>query len=246
MMDGNGKQAGSGPAVYGLQKLSLVDWPGGLAATVFTGGCDLRCPFCYNASLVEYEKYKTEKIDLDTVFSFLEERKGLLDAVVLSGGEPLMQPGVEEFAERVRDMGFIFKLDTNGTYPKRLAALIDAGLVDYVAMDIKNSPEKYARTAGLPVINISDISESIEVLEKSGIDHEFRTTVVRQFHTPRDLLQIAEWLRGASKYFIQKFTDPGALVGDMKLTSYSDEEMQGLKNMLEPYFDEVAVRGADV
>ncbi|MGI6205363.1 MAG: anaerobic ribonucleoside-triphosphate reductase activating protein [Anaerovoracaceae bacterium] len=232
--------------VYGLQKMSMVDWPDGIAAVVFTGGCDLRCPYCYNSSLVEYEKYGTERLGADYIMNFLEERRDFLDAVVLSGGEPLMHTGVKEFARAVKDMGYIFKLDTNGTYPDKLARLLETGLVDYVAMDIKNCPEKYARTAGVPAIDISKILKSVDILKNSGIDYEFRTTVVRQYHTPADMLKIAEWLKGAQAYYIQKFTEPGPLVGDVRLTPYSDDEMYRLREIVAPYFEKTGVRGTDV
>lgn len=228
--------------ICGLQKLAMVDFPGKLAATVFTGGCNLRCPFCHNAMLVTQMDENPEEYTPEEVLAFLNTRRGLLDGVVLSGGEPLIQSGVADFAKAVRDLGFAFKLDTNGTRPQELSALLDAGLLDYVAMDIKNCPARYGETAGVPNLDLAPVEESIHLLRTAGIPYEFRTTVVRELHTQDDLLALAKWISGAPRYFLQTFVDSGSLIGS-GMTPYSPEEMRAFGEMLRPYFGEVAVRG---
>lgn len=148
--------------ISGLQKLSMVDYPGKLAATVFTGGCDLRCPFCHNAPLV-VRVAETPHLSQEEILSFLDSRRGLLDGVVLSGGEPLLQPDAAEFLRAVRSMGFAVKLDTNGCHPEALADILRQGLADYVAMDIKNCREKYAGTVGVPDFDLAPVEESIQL-----------------------------------------------------------------------------------
>ena len=174
----------------GLQKLSMVDYPDKLAATVFAGGCDLRCPFCHNALLVT-RLAESPTLPEAEVLEFLSRRKGLLDGVVLSGGEPLLQPDAADFLEKVRALGFAVKLDTNGCHPEALADILERGLADYVAMDIKNSLEKYPETVGVPGFDTAPVEESVRLLAGSGVDHEFRTTLVRELHTADDLTAIA-------------------------------------------------------
>lgn len=227
--------------IGGLQKLAMVDFPGKVAATVFTSGCNLRCPFCHNAPLVTRPE-EAEDLTEEAVLDFLAGRKGLLDGVVLSGGEPLLQPGVEEFLARVRDMGYAIKLDTNGCYPQRLRELLERGMVDYVAMDIKNSLEKYAETVGCPGFDITAVKESAALLMESDADFEFRTTAVKPFHTPEDMEAIGRWLSGAPRYFLQTFVDSGNLVGE-GCTPFSPSEMQELAEKAQPWFKTVAIRG---
>lgn len=230
--------------ICGLQTLSLVDYPGKLATTVFTGGCNLRCPFCHNALLVNRLEENRETHPVPEVLDFLRTRRGLLDGVVISGGEPLLQPNVEEFARSVKEMGFAVKLDTNGCFPQRLAALLEAGLVDYVAMDIKNSPVRYPETVGLPGFDLSPVRESAALLMAGRTPFEFRTTLVRELHTAEDLLAVGRWLEGASQYFLQRFVDSGDLVGQ-GLHPFSPEEMRDFMQLLQPFFGEVALRGVD-
>ena len=225
----------------GLQKLSMVDYPGKLAATVFTGGCNLRCPFCHNALLVT-RLNETPELPEAEVLAFLERRRGLLDGVVLSGGEPLLQPDAADFLRKVRDMGFAVKLDTNGCFPDRLAAILEAGLADYVAMDIKNSPEKYPETVGIPGFDTAPVEESVRLLAGSGVDHEFRTTLVREFHTAEDLTAIGRWLPGDSRYYLQQFVDSGNLIGS-HLHGYEPEEMEALRQSVLPLLPKAQLRG---
>lgn len=194
--------------IGGLQKLTLLDYPGRVACTVFLPGCNFRCPFCHNTPLV---MGKGEDISEETFFRFLETRRGLLDGVAVTGGEPLLYPELASFLQRIRDRGFAVKLDTNGAFPARLEALLEAGLVDYVAMDIKNCPEKYEKTAGVAV-NTDDIRRSAALLMQGPADYEFRTTVVDELHEPQDFEAIAAWLSGAKRYFLQQFVDSGDIL----------------------------------
>ena len=227
--------------ICGLQKLAMVDYPGKLAATVFTGGCNLRCPFCHNALLVTRLE-ESPTLPEAEVLDFLASRKTLLDGVVLSGGEPLLQPGVPEFLQKVRELGFSIKLDTNGCRPQALAHLLEQGLVDYVAMDLKNCQEKYPETVGLPGFDLSPIEESIGLLRRSGVEHEFRTTVVRELHTLEDIQAIGRWISGAPKYFLQQFVDSGNLISP-GLHPLSPGEMQAFLAAARPFFGEAALRG---
>ena len=224
----------------GLQKLTLLDFPGKMAATVFTGGCNLRCPFCHNASLVIPEKFG-ESISEEEFFAFLGKRRGILEGVCVSGGEPTLHPDLPEFIAKIKALGFLVKLDTNGTCPEMLSELIAKKLIDYVAMDIKSSKEGYPRAVGLESYPIDRIKESIEILRSSGIDFEFRTTVVRQLHTERDILGIGEWLGGKDKIFLQTFTDSGDLIGT-GYTAYSEEEMKSLLSLLQKHMPNAALR----
>ncbi len=199
--------------INGLQKMTLLDFPGRVACTVFTGGCNLRCPFCHNALLVT-ELSDADVIPTDDVLSFLRKRTTLLDGVAITGGEPLLQPDIASFLRKIKEMGYAVKLDTNGTYPSKLRDLVEEGLVDYVAMDVKNCKEKYAETVGIPNFDISKVENSIKFLLSGKVDFEFRTTVVKEFHTVEDIKKLAEWISGAPKYFLQNFTDSGNLIGE--------------------------------
>lgn len=227
--------------ILGLQKLSLVDFPGKVAATVFTGGCDLRCPFCHNASLVLPGR-GTSALDAGGVLDFLASRRGLLDGVVLSGGEPLLQPDAADFLAEVKAMGFAVKLDTNGCHPDALADILDRRLADYVAMDIKNSLEKYPWTVGVPGFDTAPVERSARLLMEGPADYEFRTTLVRPFHEVGDMETIGRWLRGARRYYLQAFVDSGDLVGG-GCAPFTPEEMEGFLQAARPFFQSVALRG---
>ena len=229
--------------ISGLQKLAMVDFPGKLAATVFTGGCNLRCPFCHNAPLVN-RVAETPELSEEEVLAFLKSRKGLLDGVVLSGGEPLLQHDAADFLKKDRELGFAVKLDTNGCFPQVLADILQQELVDYVAMDIKNCREKYAQTVGIPGFDITPVEESVRLLQNSGINFEFRTTVVKIFHTAADIQAIGEWCQGAPHYFLQQFVDSGDLVG-VGCEALDPLEVKAFADLMRPFFDEVGVRGID-
>ena len=227
--------------ILGLQKLSLLDFPGKVAATVFTGGCDLRCPFCHNASLVLPGR-GTSALDAGGVLDFLASRRGLLDGVVLSGGEPLLQPDAADFLAEVKAMGFSVKLDTNGCHPDALADILDRRLADYVAMDIKNSLEKYPWTVGVPGFDTAPVERSARLLMEGPADYEFRTTLVRPFHEVGDMETIGRWLRGARRYYLQAFVDSGDLVGG-GCAPFTPEEMEGFLQAARPFFQSAALRG---
>lgn len=227
--------------ILGLQKLSLLDFPGKVAATVFTGGCDLRCPFCHNAPLVLPGR-GTSALDAGAVLDFLASRRGLLDGVVLSGGEPLLQPDAADFLAEVKAMGFSVKLDTNGCHPDALADILDRRLADYVAMDIKNSLEKYPWTVGVPGFDTAPVERSARLLMEGPADYEFRTTLVRPFHEVGDMETIGRWLRGARRYYLQAFVDSGDLVGG-GCAPFTPEEMEGFLQAARPFFQSAALRG---
>ncbi len=224
----------------GLAKMTLLDFPGRVASTVFTAGCGMRCPFCHNASLVTHIG---GELPTEEFFSFLKKRQGLLDGVCITGGEPLLQPDIADFIREIRALGYAVKLDTNGMYPERLAALIDAGLLDYVAMDVKNSPEKYAATAGLAKMP-EGVFESVRLLLSGRVPYEFRTTVVDELHEPRDFEAIGEWIAGAGRYFLQSFKDSGDLVGE-GYTPPSKEKLLACLLAVRPLVPAAALRGVD-
>lgn len=208
--------------IKGLQKTTLLDFPGKVACTVFTAGCNFRCPFCHNASLV-VRAGDVDEISSDAFFNYISKRKGILDGVCITGGEPLLSVGIEDFIRKIKDMGFLVKLDTNGAYPEKLEALLNEGLVDYVAMDIKNSKEKYALTAGLEEFPAA-IERSIKIIMDKAPDYEFRTTVVRELHDTQDIVKISEWLKGAKRYFLQSYVDSGDILCE-GFSAYDANEM---------------------
>lgn len=210
--------------IRAVQKLSMVDFPGLLCATVFTPGCNLRCPFCHNGSLVLNDE---PNVDEEVVFDFFETRKNKLDAVCLSGGEPLLQKGVAEFLRKVKEMGFKTKLDTNGTKPQYLKELLSGGVVDYVAMDIKNSPGKYAETVGVKAFNLKPVYESIDIIKSSGVEYEFRTTVTKTFHDEESLLEASHMIEGAAAWYLQTYRESENVI-DKSVEGYSEEEMKSL------------------
>ena len=224
--------------IKGLQKVTLLDYPGKVACTIFTGGCNMRCPFCQNASLVTH--IDEERLDEEEFFSFLKSRIGKLDAVCISGGEPCLQKDLKEFIQKIKEMGFLVKLDTNGCFPEMLSSLLQNHLLDYVAMDIKNQKEKYDLTSGIHA-DLDKIEESIHLLQNSGIPHEFRTTVVLEFHEPSDIVKIAKWVN-PSKLYLQQFRDSEDVIQD-GLHAYSEEEMQKLKENALKENEHVYLRG---
>lgn len=207
--------------INGLIKLTLLDFPGKTACTVFLAGCNLRCPFCHNASLVT--RAPESEITAAEVYAFLEKRTGLLDGVCITGGEPLINKEVFELMRGIRARGFAVKLDTNGFFPEALARVLSEGLADYVAMDIKSSPEGYAAATGIPDIDITPVRESIALLMSGKTDFEFRTTAVKGLHTKKDFEGIADMIAGEEKYFIQRFVDSGDLIGG-GYSAFSPEE----------------------
>lgn len=229
--------------INGFQKMTLLDYPGHVACTVFTGGCNLRCPFCHNALLVT-EVADLEVIPEEDVFSLLKKRRGILDGVAITGGEPLLQKDIRTFIEKVRELGFKVKLDTNGTFPEKLKELVLDGLVDYVAVDVKNCPEKYAGTTGADSVDLNAVEETIAFLLENHVPYEFRTTVVKEFHTTEDIVKIGRWIYGAERYFLQNFVDSGNLIGE-GMHAVSKEELFAMRDAVKPFVKEVNVRGVD-
>lgn len=228
--------------IHGLQKMTLLDFPGRVACTVFFGGCDMRCPFCHNAELLDGTA--PAAMDDEELLTFLKKRQGLLDGVAFTGGEPLLQPELPELAAKIRDLGYPVKLDTNGTHPERLERMIKDGLVQYVAMDIKNSPERYAETAGRPDLDLTPVRESVSLLMNGTTDYEFRTTAVAELHDDRSFEQIGQWIRGAKHYFLQKFTDRDTVPFE-GLHAPTDEQMRKWAEILRPDIPGVELRGLE-
>ena len=227
--------------INGFQKLTILDYPGKVACIVFTPGCNFRCPFCHNASLVTHIDRETY-IDVDEVLTYLKKRQGLLDGVVITGGEPLLQDGIEEFIAEIKSLGYAVKLDTNGSFPEKLISIVEKGLVDYVAMDIKNSKEKYGMTVGVENFDITPVEKSVDFLKQGKVDYEFRTTVVKDFHTLEDIQDIVVWLKGAHKYFLQNFVDSGDLITD-GLEPVSALLLKEMKEKATEFIPSVEIRG---
>lgn len=215
--------------IAGLQKLTLLDFPGKTACTLFTYGCNFRCPFCHNAPLVT--EGAPEFISEEEFFDFLGKRKGRLDGVCISGGEPTLQKDIVPFMEKIKEMGFLIKLDTNGYRPDVLGEILERGLVDYVAMDIKASKEKYALATGLESLDFSLIINSIALIEKSGVDHEFRTTVTKELHEEEDFSKILGLFSEGTPYYLQQFKDSGSLIDD-GCHGWDTESMRSLRDKL--------------
>ncbi len=233
--------------ICGLQKLTLLDFPGKFAATVFTGGCNLRCPFCHNASLVT-RAAQAEDIPEADVLAFLKTRVGKLDGVCVTGGEPLLQPDLADFLRAVHALGFAVKLDTNGCFPEALAALLDEKLLDYVAMDVKNAPAKYPQTVGIPDFDVTPVLKSAALLKASGIPYEFRTTLVGTLHELSDMAGIGGIIDGVPVYYLQNFEDSGDLVGcktaeeTAALGGFSPDALRQFCAAAAPYAGRVVLR----
>ena len=227
--------------IKGIQKTSLVDYPGLICATLFTPGCNLRCPFCHNADLVTGNGPDTH-IDEEDLLYFLDGRKGRLDGVCITGGEPLLQKDVLPFVYKIKSLGLKVKLDTNGFFPERLKELLDENILDYVAMDIKNSPAEYARTTGMAEIDLTPVRQSISLLKSGKTAYEFRTTVSKTFHSAESLKQAGEMILGAENWFLQAFKDSGNLL-QKGIVAFAENELLDLCNMLRGYAKHVALRG---
>lgn len=227
--------------IHGFQKMTLLDFPGKVACIAFTAGCNLRCPFCHNAFFVT-EVDKNAEISKEEILEYINRRKGILDGVCISGGEPLLDDGIFEFIKEIKKTGLKIKLDTNGTFPGRLKKAVDENLVDYIAMDIKNCPEKYPLTVGIENFDISPVLESINFLLEGNIDYEFRTTVVKEFHTAEDISKIAQLIKDAPRYFIQNFVDSGNVIKD-NLHGFEKDELEVLKEAAKQYIADTNIRG---
>lgn len=227
--------------INGFQKLTLLDFPEKTACTIFTAGCNFRCPFCHNASLVTH-------IDDECIFSeqeilsFLEKRKGLLDGVCITGGEPLMQKDIAEFIAKIKALGYAVKLDTNGSFPAKLKELVEKGLLDYVAMDIKGSMENYANCIGFSEFDTIDVQKTIDFLLTDVVDYEFRTTVVSELHDEADIEKLALRIKGAKRYFLQQFVDSGDLIGQ-NMTAVEEQTIKKMLDVALKYILSAKIRG---
>lgn len=228
--------------ITGLQKLTLLDYPGKVACTVFLYGCNYRCPFCHNAPLVTDKAYPPEMSE-EKFLSFLDKRKGILDGVCITGGEPLLREDILSFALKIKEKGFAVKIDTNGSRPDMIEKLIKAGAVDKFAMDIKSSPENYPLLTG-GFTDISSVKRSVDILMNSGIDYEFRTTVVKPLHNAEDFVRIADWISGAKAYFLQSFSDSGEHIAADGFSAYSDEEMNVFLDTVKKHVPLAKIRGS--
>ncbi len=229
--------------IHGFNKLTLLDYPGHLAATIFLGSCNMRCPFCQNASLVN-DPASQPVISSKEVLSVLARRKNVLEGVCISGGEPTLSPELPDFIRSLKELGYFVKLDTNGTKPDIIKYLYQEKLIDYVAMDVKNSKAKYSMTAGITDLNLKQIEESISFLLSSTLTYEFRTTVVRELHTAQDMLSIGEWIRGAKAYYLQDYKDSDDILVP-GLSSHSKETLNGFVDLLVPFVEQVSLRGVE-
>lgn len=227
--------------ISGLQRLTLLDYPGKVACTVFLGGCNFRCPFCHNMGIVE-NPAAFPQITREELFSFLKKRAGVLDGVCVSGGEPLISDEALTLMEDIKRLGYFVKLDTNGAFPERLKRAVERGLADYVAMDIKNSKEKYAQTAGVKSLDIAPVIESAEYILSSPVKYEFRTTVVSEYHTAEDFYAIGRWLSGADSYYLQAFEDKDTLPFG-GLHAPPEEELRIFVDILRQTVKSVYLRG---
>ncbi len=216
--------------IAGMQKLTLLDYPNELACIIFTGGCNFKCPFCQNSSLIKYKEDETT-ISEEYVISYLEKRKNVLDGVVISGGEPTIHKELEEFIVKIKNLGYKVKLDTNGYNPVMLESLIIKGLIDYVAMDIKNSIDNYSKIVGLKTIKTDNILKSIKILKNSNIDYEFRTTIMKEYHSIENIKKIIKLIGKDSKYYLQNFRDSDGVL-DKTLHGFSEEELKRIKELL--------------
>lgn len=227
--------------ISGIQKLTLLDYPGKLACTIFTDGCNFRCPFCHNAPLVLPDREK-QRMDESEVLELLKKRRGILEGVAVTGGEPTLQADLENFLREVKALGYKIKLDTNGTRPEVIKRLVERGLVDRVAMDIKNAPEEYDAACGVAV-DITAVEKSKELLLQGAVEYEFRTTVVKGIHTKESLLSAARWISGAKEYYLQQFKDSGDLILPNGLSAFDENEMHDLCEAVREIVPTVTLRG---
>ena len=229
--------------IFGLQKTTLLDYPGKLASIIFTGGCNMNCPFCHNSELITLPK--EGRIFEEEVLFHLQKRRSTLEGLVITGGECTLQKDLKDFCRKVKDLGYLIKIDTNGTAPQVIKDLVADGLIDYVAMDIKNSKEKYKVTCGLEKLDLNKIQETIDFLMAQNVDYEFRTTVIPKFHNKKDMEEIGVWLRGAKALYLQAFKTSDA-VRDKSLTEPNKEDLLSYQSILSEHLDTVLIRGMDV
>ena len=227
--------------ILGFQKLTLLDYPGKVACTIFIGGCNFRCPFCHNADLV-INPNKQPEIAEEKIFATLKKRQGILEGVCVTGGEPTLFPELKDFLKRVKELGYAIKLDTNGYKPEVLIDVVEAGLVDHVAMDIKNTLTKYTETVGLDEMDFTRIQKSIDFLKQGSVSYEFRTTVVKGLHTMDDMEAIGKLISGAKQYFLQSYQESNHVISPI-FNSYNKEELEQMRDIVAPYVEHATLRG---
>ena len=229
--------------IYGFQKTTLLDYPGKVACTVFLGGCNFRCPFCHNSSLVFASEFP-DIVAEDEVFSYLKKRRGILDGVCVTGGEPLLTKDISQFLRGIKDEGLSVKLDTNGSFPERLEEAVKEGLVDYVAMDIKNSRKNYGKAVGIENYDTSAVEKSVSFLLSKSVSFEFRTTAVKGIHESFDFVDIAAWIQGADRYYLQSFVrSDGIIDKEAELSSFTRAEMEEFAATVSATVGTVEIRG---
>lgn len=229
--------------IHGFQTLTLLDYPGRLACTVFLGHCNFRCPFCQNGNLVLHPE-KEPVFPQKQIFDHLRKRKGILEGVCITGGEPTLEPELPEFIRKIKELGYLVKLDTNGYRPEVLKKLVQEKLLDYVAMDIKNAPGRYQETAGVPDMNVLNIQDSVEFLMAGEVDYEFRTTVTRELHRREEMEKIGKWLAGCKRYYLQNYRESEAVIQPV-FTGYSREQLERFRELLLKSIPEVEIRGVE-
>ena len=225
--------------ICGLEKLTVTDYPGYVSCIIFTQGCNFNCPFCHNSSLIPFGK---GIINENEIFTYLEKRKNILDGVVITGGEPLLQLNIKDFIKKIKDIGLKVKLDTNGSNYKMLKELIDEGLIDYIAMDIKNDIPKYEQMTGFKKYNFNSVKNTIKLIESSNIDYEFRTTMVKEYHNLKNIENICEFINQKSKYYLQNFVDNDAVL-TKGLHGFTKDELKNMEAKLNEKYSNVTVRG---
>ena len=231
--------------IYGLEKLSLVDYDGKICATVFAGNCNFKCGFCHNSALVEdYSKLPT--YSEQEIFEYLTKRKGVLEGVCVSGGEPTLDADLPNFLEKLKTLGYSVKLDTNGTNPSMVKSIIDNGLADYIAMDIKNDKDNYAKIIGFERYDTSKVEKTVELLMSENINYEFRTTLIDNYHKKQNIISICEWIKGANKYCLQKFKDSGSCLNSQGLTAVGDTKAKEFLQIANKYVKIAILRGYDL
>lgn len=229
--------------ILGLQKTTLLDYPGHIASTIFTGGCNFRCPYCHNGDLV-LNPAACESISEETIFEHLNKRRGTLEGVCITGGEPTLQPDLIDFISKIKSMGLLVKLDTNGTNPKVIEELLQRNLIDYIAMDIKHCPNKYNEVACMPSFSLDSIRQSVSIIMNSHIDYEFRSTVTSELHSDEDIMEIGAWLKGARAYYLQAYRESDNVINPI-FSAPSKDKLLTWKNILEPLIHHVDIRGVD-
>lgn len=229
--------------IYGLNKTTLLDYPGKVAATIFLGGCNFRCPFCQNSSLVLNPSAQPE-IPVKEVLSFLKKRKGILDGVCITGGEPTLSPDLPELLQEIRTLGYPIKLDTNGTHPALLKTLTEQNLIQMTAVDIKACPDNYPALCGLVHPELDAVKETVEFLKNGTLDYEFRTTVIRELHSEKDFIEIGQWLTGAKAYYLQAYRDSEEVL-QPGFSSYTRKKLEHFREILKRTIPLVELRGID-